>query len=69
MELFNSSDKEEIHEAGELSGEADPKGVQLVSTWMREIGEALKREKDFRKDGDDIVNIYEGCKKKEYNFK
>lgn len=44
------------------------KDAELVRHWSAEITAALKREKDFRKDGDDVVELYEGGKKRQYQF-
>ena len=40
----------------------------LVETWMKDIGEARKLEKDFRKEGRRIVELFEGEKKREFQF-
>jgi hypothetical protein len=40
----------------------------FVTDWLKEIDDATKREKDFRKEGRRIVEIYEGKKKREYQF-
>lgn len=47
---------------------ATAEGAALVRKWMDEIGQALKREKDFRKEGDRINQLYEAQKKAEYQF-
>ena len=39
-----------------------------VIYWLNEIDAAKKREKDFRKDGERIIEIYSGCKKEEIPF-
>lgn len=51
-------------------GEASPdaKDADLVRYWSKEISDALRREKEFRKCGDDVVELYEGGKKREYQF-
>lgn len=46
------------------SGEPD----EVVRHWLAEINAAKKREKDFRKDGQRIIDIYEGKKKDEIPF-
>lgn len=38
------------------------RNAQLTQRWMQEISAAKKREKTFRKDGYDVVKIYEGDK-------
>lgn len=39
-----------------------------VTNWLREIELAVKREKNFRKEGSRIEKLYEGCKPKEAPF-
>lgn len=39
-----------------------------VSSWLAEIDSAMKREKNFRKDGQRIVELFEGEKKAEFQF-
>ena len=34
----------------------------VVAYWLAELKDARKREKDFRKDGEKILNIYDGTK-------
>lgn len=41
---------------------------KFVTDWLKEIDEAAKREKDWRKEGRRIVELYEGKKKNEYQF-
>lgn len=45
-----------------------PKTSDLVTKWLKEISEAAKLEKDFRKEGHKIVELYECEKKVEYQF-
>lgn len=40
----------------------------LVETWLKDLGEARKLESDFRKEGRRIVELFEGEKKKEFQF-
>jgi len=44
------------------------KQAELVKHWLGEIDAALQREKDFRKQGDAVVELYEGEKKEAYQF-
>ena len=39
-----------------------------VTAWLAEIAAAKKREKDYRKEGNEILEIYNGSKKKETPF-
>lgn len=41
---------------------------EVVSFWLNEIDSAKKREKDFRKEGERILDIYSGKKKDETPF-
>lgn len=46
-----------------------PRGpVEVVSHWLNEINSAKKREKDFRKEGQRVLDIYEGKKGNETPF-
>lgn len=50
-------------EVDSTSGNADPKKTdERVTYWLNEIDAAKQREKDFRKDGDRIIEIYDGRK-------
>lgn len=40
----------------------------VVTTWLKDLGEARKLEKDFRKEGHRIVELFEGGKKREFQF-
>lgn len=44
------------------------KSEALVKHWQDEITQALKREQNFRKDGNRTVEMYEGAKKKDEQF-
>lgn len=46
----------------------DRKAASLVQTWLTEIDQARAREKEFRKEGLRLVELYEGCKKESYQF-
>lgn len=46
----------------------NPKAVAFVGRWMREIKDAIKREESWRKNADMCVDLYEGVKKKEYQY-
>lgn len=48
--------------------EDTPPASKLVETWLKEIGEARKLENDFRKEGHRIVELFEGTKKREFQF-
>ena len=39
-----------------------------VKHWLAEISAAKKREKDFRKDGREIIEIYSGCEAEKTPF-
>lgn len=41
---------------------------KVVLKWLEDLDEARKLEKDFRKEGSRIVDLYEGAKKLEYQF-
>lgn len=41
---------------------------KFVTKWLAEVNDAFKREKDFRKEGRRIVELYEGDKKQQYQF-
>lgn len=45
-----------------------PKDDDVVVTWLKDIEEARKREKNFRREGNRINELYEGGKKSEYQF-
>lgn len=49
---------------GTVSGQEDP----AVKAWIDELADALKREKDWRKDAKEIVKLYEGAKKQDNQF-
>lgn len=59
-ELGQQPDNED-NEASEGEG-------KLVDAWLKEIEEAGKREHEYRKEGNSIVDIYEGENKLEYQF-
>ena len=40
----------------------------VVGSWLAELKDARKREKDFRKDGEKILNIYDGTNQKSVPF-
>lgn len=40
----------------------------IVSFWLNEIAAAKKRDKQFRKDGQDILDIYDSCKEEKTPF-
>ena len=40
----------------------------VVAYWLAELKDARKREKDFRKDGEKILNIYDGTNQKSVPF-
>ncbi len=42
--------------------------MKTAKQWLAEIASAKKREKDFRKDGDRIIKIYEGGDKVPFNI-
>lgn len=42
--------------------------MEILEYWMRELGAAKKREKNFRKDGEKILSIYGGRKIKDTPF-
>jgi hypothetical protein len=46
------------------------KAQDRVQAWLREIAQAQKREDEFRKEGDNLVKIYEGakCESTPYNI-
>jgi hypothetical protein len=46
--------------ASRLKTQKKKEPVQEVQTWLNEISAARKREKDFRKDGKEILSIYNG---------
>lgn len=48
--------------------EAARKAANLVQHWIGELDQARVREKDFRKEGQRFVELYEGTKKSEYQF-
>ena len=48
--------------------EAAKKSAAAVQHWLSEIADARKREKDFRKFGAKVVQLYEAEKKEEYQF-
>lgn len=48
--------------------EAARKAANLVQYWIGELDQARLREKDFRKEGQRFVELYEGTKKSEYQF-
>lgn len=48
--------------------EAAKKSAATVQHWLSEIADARKREKDFRKFGAKVVQLYEAEKKEEYQF-
>jgi hypothetical protein len=48
--------------------EAAHKAANLVQHWIGELDQARVREKDFRKEGQRFVELYEGSKKAEYQF-
>ena len=39
-----------------------------ISYWLKELGAAKKREKDFRKEGEKIISIYGGKMVKDTPF-
>lgn len=48
--------------------EAARKAANLVQHWIGELDQARVREKDFRKEGQRFVELYEGTKKEAYQF-
>jgi hypothetical protein len=46
----------------------ESKEDDFVAKWLKEVEEAREREKDFRKEGNRINELYEGEKKTEYQF-
>lgn len=48
--------------------EAARKAANLVQHWIGELDQARMREKDFRKEGQRFVELYEGTKKEAYQF-
>lgn len=48
--------------------EPQKKDSPVVEAWLREIADARKREKDFRKEGRRFVELYEGGQKREYGY-
>lgn len=48
--------------------EAARKAANLVQHWIGELDQARVREKDFRKEGQRFVELYEGSKKEQYQF-
>lgn len=49
-------------------GDAPSPDSQEVLDWLKDIEDSRKREKDFRKDGRRIVELYEGGQKREYGY-
>lgn len=45
----------------------DPKEVELISYWLKQMDSALEREKDWRKSAAEVLRMYEGEKKMSYN--
>lgn len=54
--------------AKKIDGERSNEPVNEVKHWIDEIGSAKKREKDYRKDGQNIIDIYSGKKSDEIPF-
>lgn len=52
----------------ESTADLSTKGAEGVRAWLRQIDEAGKREKDWRKVGRDVQDIYEGCQGKKTPF-
>ena len=50
------------------AGEAARKAEALVQYWLGELDQARKREKEFRKDGQKLVALYEGAQKTKHQF-
>lgn len=48
--------------------EAARKAANLVQHWLGEVNQARVREKDFRKEGQRFVELYEGAKREAYQF-
>lgn len=59
-----ADEKQSVDEAARKAGQP----AEVVSYWLKEISAARKREKDFRKEGQRIIDIYEGQKKDEVPF-
>lgn len=54
--------------AKKMEVEALKEPTEEVKHWLTEIATARKREKDFRKDGDEIIDIYSGKKSDQIPF-
>lgn len=57
-----------VKPGAEQTGAEDPQDSPLVKYWLAQIDTALKREKKYRKDAKEIVELYEGDKPKEFQF-
>ena len=57
-----------MDEAGEDTAAASKKVADHVTHWLNEIAASRKREKDFRKEGQRIIDIYSGEKKNAIPF-
>lgn len=60
MDLDPSTDGPEATEARKKAG--------LVKHWLDELAQASKREKNFRKEGTRLTELYEGAKAQEHQF-
>lgn len=45
-----------------------PLATPEIKAWLTELSDAMKREKEWRKDGDRLTTVYECGKAKEYQF-
>ena len=54
--------------AKKMDVEKSTEPAKEVKHWLDEIGSAKKREKDYRKDGQEIIDIYSGKKSDEIPF-
>lgn len=65
MQTFTAKD---LGIKGALSENTETPESEDVRRWLDRIGESKKLEKDFRKEGTRIVDLYEAGKKLEYQF-
>lgn len=51
-----------------MADDDTPPAKSAAQSWLDEISQAQKREKDFRKEGKRVIELYEAEKKKDYQF-
>ena len=57
-----------LEAAVESDSPAAARSRELVAYWTKELADARKREKKFRKEGHQLVELYEGAKRLEHQF-